>query len=708
MKAITRYLNGMATALLLTGLTASCAYDSDEVTAAQTNSQSSFTLNVTTSPVGGETRSAYTDGIGTDAVLAAKLTGEKTVSSLVWSVFSKQDGHDGEKVWSEKWASAEPTGVYTKQEEIASNALKLNDNDVVIVAGNLSTTQNATYTAFATKTAFEQNSIGIAEALCQGGSAVDATKLPMVGTSVIRSTDVDRTQFVADVTLKHMVAKVSLNSLAVNFASTGHVNATFKPLEVFLINVPSQMTLEFDGTDYNPTGLTYTTLYQGEKAYDGTPEAKTYADYLGTGTLTGDNVQTLSSASATYTKRISLYTMPYTMADETSTATNTRLIIKGEYCADGLGYKDTNDPLDGTNGTKVMYYAVNLASATNNYNIVPNKLYKVSVTIKGPGADDAYSAIPSYQDMDVNVQCDDWEEDETTAVINGGGIKWAIDYTGIAVGDLIYADGSWSTTYNAEWAATHGDPIAIVFSTSTSEYDQSEAQNGIGNFTHGYAMALKRANSGNAVAGWCADVSSLRTTAITDVQYDNATEATQWTNITTDMNGLKHCNTAIKYCTDNSIEASNLTAIQAAKGYRPIAPLNTSGWYLPSIGQEYLWLSAFGSGWSHASTVYADRTKWTWRSDYHDFFIAGTTGATYQGASADIATAFNTYLSTTKGLTSGTHFEAFDQGHYLWSSTERTGEYPFSLTFYTYGALHLVGNAGKSYADRQVRAVLAF
>ena len=71
-------------------------------------------------------------------------------------------------------------------------------------------------------------------------------------------------EFSSNVTVNHLVAKVTLNSLSVNFTGTGHASATFKPLEVFLINVPDELTMEYDGTNYTPTGLTLTNLYQGE------------------------------------------------------------------------------------------------------------------------------------------------------------------------------------------------------------------------------------------------------------------------------------------------------------------------------------------------------------------------------------------------------------------------------------------------------------
>ena len=51
-----RYLSVMASALMLSGLMASCAYDSDEMPAGQQNGKRKFTLNVTTGEVGAATR----------------------------------------------------------------------------------------------------------------------------------------------------------------------------------------------------------------------------------------------------------------------------------------------------------------------------------------------------------------------------------------------------------------------------------------------------------------------------------------------------------------------------------------------------------------------------------------------------------------------------------------------------------------------------
>lgn len=302
------------------------------------------------------------------------------------------------------------------------------------------------------------------------------------------------------------------------------------------------------------------------------------------------------------------------------------------------------------------------------------------------------------------------------------------DYSTISVGDIIYADGRFSNTYDDEIAADGNNPVAIVFHkaddfTTPSNMgtgDASKVDNGLGYF-RGYAMALKRyqtdlhssATLRNRVANWCANVSELRTTAVTDVQYDSSDQETQWSNITTDLSGLKHCLTAYDYCTTNSIAKSNMTAIYAAtNGFESQvhAPAGTSGWYLPSIGQQYQWLKVFAASWGTANNVdLADRTKWSWRNgeQQHDYYMAKEKDSG-TNASGNIATAINNYASDKLGVVYATFWEEFATEHYLWSSTERSAGYPFALNFDTNGSLYLNGNYGKSNTNRQVRAVLAF
>lgn len=701
----TKYLYGLS-ALLLSAALGSCAYESEKAES-PTFEKGTFTLNVTTGSVGAATTRTVTS-ISSDAALTdTKADAEKKVSSLVWGIYHAAAGDDqGKKVLSKTWTTPgeSQTAFTVSNQNFGSGALRFEANDHVLVAANLSATELAAYAALTTKTDFQQKKLGIREALTGGTGALDPSKLPMFGTSTVTADT--ETEFSSNVTVNHLVAKVTLNSLSVNFTGTGHASATFKPLEVFLINVPDELTMEYDGTNYTPTGLTLTNLYQGEN-HDWTAHAsadkRVYADYLGTGTVYDETLD----GTATYSKRYSLYTMPYNFTETsvTNASDNTRLVIKGEY-----------RPSGGTAAVEPMYYAVNLNNGTGDYKIKPNTHYKVTATIKGPGADNAYDAIPLYQNFTANVDYEEWTEEATTATIGNGGINWSNTQRDPVVGDLYFSDGTWGT--KAEYPSK--TPIGIVFSTSTSAADQALGYN------RGYVMALRNvdyyaAGGPGAVSGatdrwilksgWCADIANvdgashnLRGVSVTGEAYKTALAAVQG-----DMDGLTHCQTA-KTAAEASANytLADLYAINAAMTYfeaRVKAPASTaqlpnSGWYLPSIGQQYQWVVGLGNA----------HTTATWTADSQNpprFWYVN-------GGSQAAGTAINTAMENA-GLTEGTDFDKFrnnttdgNVGEYFWSSTERTEGYPFNLRFSANGNLSFGGNDDKSDADRQVRAVLAF
>jgi len=678
MKAIYKNIQGLAVAMLLTAGFASCANDHSTDTPAVPQGNGSLTLNIHSDAVGMRAATKITDG-GTNTTAT---NNEKTINDVTFGVFKAADGNLKGDITRATTPTASTAGYTQEFGTNVAEADKFAVGDSVVLAINIPTAVD--FSGVSTKAGFYGVTLTAEQALTYGTGTVDATKLPKFGKSVLVA-DGTTGNFTADVTVRHLVAKVSLASLTVDFdddhAHNGH--AAFTPEEIFLYSVPDKLGLQLDENgDYCFASAVAPTSYlHGENISGGT-------DYLGTGALSASQMTT-GNLTNTYT----FYTMP----NIDKNTNRTRLVVKGKYTED----KDR----DATGHD--AYYAINLGSTTN-YSVNANNHYIVTATIKGDGAATVDGSIPDIQNLITTVTVADWEEEATAVTVDNGGYHYAQtgpDYSTIQIGDIIYADGYFNSSYDADFATEHGAPIAIVFSTTPTAYDQDEAQNGIGNFTHGYAMALKRANDGNATAGWCADVSSLRTTQVTsELCYSNVV-ATQWTNITTDMEGLKHCNEARKYCTDNSIDESNLLAIMAAVNYTT-APANTT-WYLPSIGQQYQWLVQFATSWTNYATVMADYTKWTERvSQYGDFYINKDT---YPNASADIATAINTYLEN-KGLTSGTGgtFEAFAQGHYLWSSTERAAGYPFCLSFNADGGLYLAGNAGRSNTFIQVRAVLAF
>lgn len=644
----------VAIALLLTTGMASCAYDkSTDITPAQDKKE--LVLNIHSASVGATTRTAtdITSG-GTTTTLTAA---EQTITDLTLGVYNQSTGDLKGEV-KNLTGVTNATATQFSQSFNASQAT-YEAGDVVMVAINV----NDAITNSSTKDNFWHNQLTIDQALTYGTSSVDVAKLPMFGKAALTGgTD---GVFTANVDVRHLVAKVSLASLAVDFDDdVSHNNlASFTPTQIFLRNVPNKMDLEL-GDDGKKvfTNVTPDVYYQGEIG-----NATNFKDYLGTSAL---SVDALTTTNTTLASTYTFYTMPNVAGRSSLTDANrTQLIIKGDY-------KEAPNRTAHT-----AYYAINLGT-TADYSVESNFHYIVTAVIKGDGATTVDGAINNIQNLTSNVTVADWTEEASSVVINGTGYNYSAagpNYTGIQVGDLIYADGYWNTTYDANFAAKHGEPIAIVFSTTTTAYDQALG------FTHGYAMALKRYNSGNNVANWC--VASLQSTQVT------STLVTTLADVKADKDGLKHCREAYAYIDTNGGNYSDLTAIYAAiSGYQGevAAPANTSGWYLPSIGQQYSWLQAA------KPDTYTGSEAWTNNSTYWT-----------RSESAVAAGYMNDWLAS-KGLTVTTHYDSWAKDHYLWSSTERTGSYPFLLSFSTSGNLALLGEYSKSDASRQVRAVLAF
>ena len=668
MNTIFHKLTGFATALLLTVSMASCSYDSSE-DVAPVGEKGGFTLNITSAPVG-VTRSATDINAGTTEQAASKSTGEKSINRFVMAVFDNSDSYANLMGKAVATASGTTTDNVVEQKNFATGGMAAGDS--IFVAANIPSAKLDTYKDY-NKSQFAEGKLNISEALTPGTSGtLSDTDLPMFGKSAVTSDG--EGYFSATVTLKHLVAKVSLNSLKCEFTGTAHESATFRPTQLFLINVPKEIDMQVTDGGLYCQAVNNTEFYQGEANNWSTNTTRTYADYLGTSVMASE---AKIADDGTWSKIYSLYTLPNRNADN-----QTKLVIKGKYSDDGT---DANE--------HDAYYAVTLAKAADKQYVEMNTIYNIKVTIKGDGAPDAYSAIPNYQNLTSTITYADWNEHTTTVTAGNGGLSYSTLRTPV-VGDLYFTDGTWGnvTEYPDK------TPIGIVFSIVTSDDDQARG------YRHGYVMALKRANNEANVANWCTNTSSLQSTLITRTTPE--TFFSPVTAIMADMDGLDHCEAAETYCTDNSIDVSNLTAIQAAKSYTPAAPTSTvalpnSGWYLPSIGQQYLWLKNLANAGSatEGSTVYTGSETWSDNSTYW----------TRSSESTSAANAINDYVKAKLSTDANKLlYTEFAPGHYLWSSTERVAAYPFCLSFNTDGNLRLNGGAGKSGANLQVRAVLAF
>ena len=284
---------------------------------------------------------------------------------------------------------------------------QLEKDDKVLVAVNATP---GTFTGAKTVTEFEDKTLAIDDALASSNGAatiVTSNNLPMFGTGTIAGSS---PSFSADVTVYHMVAKITLKSLSVNFSATGAYSAaTFTPTAVFMSNVPAALDFYPANTMSSYTFAAAGTLQQGESGTSSNLKA-----YLGTAspigftpvhtTLSGENTGSTynwGTVSPSVANILYLYTMP------SSDATSTRLVIRGDFDPDGPGAS--------TAPAVQVYYPVYI-----NYNssgstipdggtvakqIYPNKNYILDVTIQGKGSSSPTTPIdPQTATANITVQ----------------------------------------------------------------------------------------------------------------------------------------------------------------------------------------------------------------------------------------------------------------------------------------------------------------
>lgn len=226
----------------------------------------------------------------------------------------------------------------------------------------------------------------------------DNNYIPMYGQGTV--TKVSDNKFKADIDVYHLVSKVTLASLNVDFSDT-YAGATFQPTEIFLANVPDQLGLSLASSSTTYTFLTTETAstlkyVSGETTTD-VPSGKdaitpsTYK-YLTTGDLTNntDFPATEANKSKDYdaSKLPIFYTMPNGQVGVGKNGA-TFLVIKGKFTYNGT--------------TDVVYYPIFLNFNTNKQSVVPdngvakrvspNYNYKVKVFITGKGSADPLKPV---------------------------------------------------------------------------------------------------------------------------------------------------------------------------------------------------------------------------------------------------------------------------------------------------------------------------
>ena len=703
------FIGLMLAAIMAAGTLTSCSYSSDGDMSASSTPAGGLVLNIKTTSVG-STRAALT---------SVNTANEQVVQNMVVGIFKNGTGSPVSITPYTPGTSADGLTQTITTSYTASTAStdQVVAGDEVLVAINVPTDRVSDFTGAASKTAFQGLTLSIAEAITHTatGTAIDEDALPMYGEGVVAASG---NTFTADVTVIHTVAKVTLASLSVNFAETLHKNAAFTPEEVFLLNVPSSTDFGYTWAGSSNAGsYTYgfatvpsANFYTGEtgSTWPATATAvqQYRADYIGSGALTLSALQTSSTAITTgYT----FYTLP-----NNNTTYNTKLVIKGKYT--------DNVTLDATGHD--AYYACDLypdySTDATDKSVQPNYHYSVTAVIKGDGADDAYSAIPSIESLESTVTALDFDDYQTTVTFNNGANYEAL--RPVKVGDLLFSDGTWGTL--DEFPAK--TPVAIVFSTDVSYTDYNA------NYTHGYAVALKDAVNPNSAGTYTMAWSTENVTIGTPLQmtsYVIGTQTTAGLNLSTAalQSDYQASDTYMDgrsetyYITQTSnysqtVYPAAYAAINYAAGYESTAdaaattaPTGSSGWYLPSIGQLWELVYAFG-GLSDSDT----RTP---RPTYCDFYWDGKASAVRTAINNAAAAALKNTAETVDKSSLWTNFiwQSSGTSGYYWSSTESaynhsssSAGYAFNLGFYTDDILYLSGNDAKSAANRRVRPVLAF
>lgn len=225
-----------------------------------------------------------------------------------------------------------------------------------------------------------------------------------------------------------------------------------------------------------------------------------------------------------------------------------------------------------------------------------------------------FDVVVAPTQMDVALTVHDWQTGEVTGTYSLDGGETTISNakptaqmeTGgrtPVVGDLYFSDGSWGTLSDntSGQQKTASDAIGIVFQNWTSDADQALG------YRNGYVMSLRKPTA--SLTTWCQDTGGLRTENVTGstTLYDapwtgevNGSEAVACAAntlaaIRADLDGLSHCLAARRYCEEQGIAFSSLSAIHTAVvkyASQVKAPTVSSGWYLPSIGQMYAFFKA--------------------------------------------------------------------------------------------------------------------
>lgn len=231
------------------------------------------------------------------------------------------------------------------------------------------------------------------------------------------------------VTVKHMLAKVTLESLGVDFkAGSAYANAEFTPVAAFLINVPDKM--DFTKDVWNSGAA----LLHGWSAYDtsdatnctfsyaagNTGGSGTYAQYLTTEGLTS---ATALSGTATSPAKAWFYTLPNDRVESATATDNTKLVIAGTFIENKSATSPKTEmvyyslPINATYDASQHKYVKPANGDGSAFQVCPNQNYKCSVIIRTKGSSNPNTNL-TPQEAEIKVEVTDFVDVSQDAEFN--------------------------------------------------------------------------------------------------------------------------------------------------------------------------------------------------------------------------------------------------------------------------------------------------
>lgn len=366
-------------AFAVAGLTA-CSGSPDIVTTVVPPAAKESALTIALKPV--DTRAAATN---------ITTAGENTIKRVAVGIFDSDGNVKMVKTFESDKITSGESGDIKSGTVTLTTTTALATTDHVLVACNAPA--NVFTGAIANEDAFRAKTITIDQALYGASkhtteNAVDFTNLPMFGyvnELKPKTDDKTGTQFTADVSVYHLVAKITLESFTLD-KQGAMADASFDPEGIFLAHVPDKLDFQnvtattSEAAYFLTTPLKYNSYYHGDMTQKPADNQDGFLGkaYLGMdAATTKDNAKTLAGLVA--------YTMPNSHTDD---ANATFLVVKGKF-----HYKT------GDKGTEVWYpLYINYSNTTGGKHVgdekkvYPNFNYRMKVTVQG------FGEKPDYDD----------------------------------------------------------------------------------------------------------------------------------------------------------------------------------------------------------------------------------------------------------------------------------------------------------------------